>query len=325
MKIVLNPIIRKELKIAVRRKKILWGLIAYEGILIYIFYRALSILTIIPISGYQKFFGNLIVPFIMIAQIGMTALAIPVMTASSISGERERQTFDIMLTTCLSPMEIVFGKVFSAIVKFMLYVAAGIPITVFAYVRGGLSVWTPLLLFVVIFVFAVFLGSVGVFCSSVSRKSATSVLRAFGLYFVICFFTCMPEVMVTGFTRSNESYDCLLFLLLNPLVFLEEFFMLSIRGYSFFSGDRFGSFDSSDGFFTQLFAHGSLWCILSGVCLLGLSLLFMYLAARKIDPLAGKVKKIRKKQLTVQTDSTDAGKAVNIAGSAKTINETGGK
>lgn len=322
MKIKWNPIIRKELKIAVRRKKILWGLIAYEGILIYIFSKALSVLRGMSIGRYQDFFGNLIVPLIMIAQIGMTALAIPVMTASSISGERERQTFDIMLTTCLSPMEIVFGKVFSAIVEFMLYVAAGIPITVFAYVRGGLSVWIPLLLFVVIFVFAVFLGSIGVFCSSVSRKSATSILWTFGLCFAICFLTWMPEVMVTGVTRGHEHYDCQLFLLLNPLVFLEEFSMLSIRGYSFFSGDRF---DSSDGFFTQLFAHGSLWCILSGVCLLGLSLLFMYLAARKIDPLAGKVKKIRKKQLTVQTDSTDAGKAVNIAGSAKTINETGGK
>ncbi len=293
MKIVLNPIIKKELKIAFRSKKILWGLIAYEAILIYIFHRALLILRVIPVSGYQNFFSRMIVPLIMIAQIGMTALAIPVMTASSISGERERQTLDILLTTCLSPMEIVFGKVFSVIVEFMLYVAVGLPITVLAYVRGGLSLWTPLLLFVVIFVFATFLGSIGVFCSSVSSKSVTSILRAFGLHFVICFLTCMPEVMVTGVIRGNKHYDSLLFLLLNPLVFLEEFFMLSLSGYSLFSGDQFGSFDSSDGFFTKLLAHGPLWCILSGVCMLGLSRLFMYLAARNIDPLKKKDNKIQ--------------------------------
>ncbi len=295
MKIKWNPIIRKELKLAVRSKKMLWGLIAYEGILIYIFSKALSALRRMPVDMYQDFFGNLIVPLIMLAQIGMTALAIPVMTASSISGEKERQTLDIMLTTCLSPMEIVFGKVFSAVVELMLYAAAGIPITALVYVRGGLSWWKLLLFLVVIFVFAVFSGSIGVFCSAVSRNSVTSILRTFGLCFAICFLTCMPEVMVTGIIRNNMHYDSLLFLLLNPIVFLEEFFMLSISGYSLFSGDQY-SFNSSDGFFTQLFAYGPLWCILSGVCLLGLSLLFMYLAARKIDPLAGKVRKIRKNE-----------------------------
>ncbi len=295
MKIVLNSIIKKELKIAVRSKKMVWGLIAYEAVLLYIFIRIVSAFRMFPVFNDQNFYSKLIVPLIEIVQIGMTALAIPVLTASSISGEKERQTFDIMLTTCLSPMEIVSGKVFSAVAMVMLYVTAGIPIMALSFVLGRLSWWKLLLFLVVIFVFATFLGSIGVFCSSVSSKSVTSVLRAFGLHFAICFFTCMPEVMVTGIIRNNMHYDSLLFLLLNPLVFLEEYFMLSMSGYSLFSGDRFG-IDSSDGFFTELLAYGPLWCIVSGVCLLGLSLFFMFLAARKIDPLKKKDKKIRKKQ-----------------------------
>lgn len=296
MKIKLNPIIKKELKIAARSKKMGWELIAYESVLVFIFIGIVSEFRMFPVFNDRNFYSKLIVPLIEIVQIGMTALAIPIMTASSISGERERQTFDIMLTTCLSPMEIVFGKVFSAVVKVMLYVTAGIPIMALAFVLGKLSWWMLLLFLVVIFVFATFVGSLGVFCSSVSSTSVTSILRALGLYFVICFFSCMPEIMVTGVIRGNKHYDGLLFLLLNPLVFLEEFFMLSMNGYSLFSGDQFSSFDSSYGFFTKLLAHGPLWCIVSGVCMLGLSLFFIYLAARNIDPLKKKDKKIRKKQ-----------------------------
>lgn len=104
-----------------------------------------------------------------------------------------------------------------------------------------------------------------------------------GLYFAVCIFSIF---------LANLS---MLFMLLNPIIFLEEFFMLSMSGYSLFSSDQF-LYLEEDVFLTKLLAHGPLWCIVSGVCMLGLSLFFMYLAARNIDPLKKKDKKIRKKQ-----------------------------
>lgn len=286
MKIVLNPIMKKEFKITARSMKFAWGLMAYEAVLAFIFIMTVSMLSMG--SGYNNhIFSELIVLFPMmgIAQVSMVVLVIPVMTASSISGEKERQTFDIMLTTCLSPMEIVSGKVFSAVVEVMLYVTAGIPIMALAFVRGGLSWWLLFLFLIVIFIFATFLGSIGVFCSSVSSKSVTSIMRAYGLFFAVCIFSTFAAIF------------SMLFMLLNPIVFLEEFFMLSMSGYSLFSSDQFLYLEETGlGFLTKLLVHGPLWCILSGVCMLGLSLFFIYLAARNIDPLKKKDKKIRKKQ-----------------------------
>lgn len=193
----------------------------------------------------------------------MVILTVPVMTASSISGEKERQTFDIMLTTALTPMEIIFGKVFSAVAEVMLYVTAGIPVMALAFLRGGYSWWTLFLFLVVIFVLATVAGSIGVFCSSISRKSVASILRTFGLYFLVCFISWLPMVMVMGISRNHRA------------------------------GDRYYY---SQGFL-GLLTHGPLWCICSGISLLGLSLFFMHFAARKIDPLAGKIGKIRRKEV----------------------------
>ncbi len=313
MKIMLNPIMKKDFKVTARSMKMAWGLMAYEAVLAFIFILALSMLSMQSGYSYQNIYSELIslFPLIGVAQVSMAALAIPVMTASSISGEKERQTFDIMLTTCLSPMSIVFGKVFSSVVQIMLYVAASIPIMALAFVLGGLSWWTLFLFLIVIFVFATLAGSIGVFCSSISRKSIVSIILAFVSYFLVCFLTVLPMIIAYVSTRGRNAYDSMIFLLLNPIVFLEEFFMLSMTGESLFSGEL-----SDDlGFFTSLLSHGPLWCIISGICMLGLSLFFMFLAAKRIDPLTDKVRKFKKKQPIVQSafipkevNSQDAGK-----------------
>ncbi|MDE6688234.1 MAG: ABC transporter permease [Lachnospiraceae bacterium] len=299
MKIRLNPIMKKDIKVTARSMKMAWGLMAYEAILAFLFIIALSVLNLGSSYDYQNIYGELIslFPLIGIAQVSMTALTIPIMTASSISGEKERQTFDIMLTTCLSPVAIVFGKVFSSVAEVMLYVIASIPIMALAFVLGGLSWWTLFLFLVVIFVFATLAGSIGVFCSSISRKSIVSIILAFVGYFLVCFLTVLPMIITLFATRGDDVYDSVVFLLLNPIIFLEEFFMLSMTGESLFSGQ----FSRDFGFFGSLFSHGPLWCILSGVCMLGLSMFFMFLAAKRIDPLSGKVKKIARKQPIVQS------------------------
>lgn len=314
MKIRMNPIIKKDFKVTARSMKMAWGLMAYEAILAFIFIIALSILSYEADYSYQNIYSELIslFPLIGIAQVAMTALTIPIMTASSISGEKERQTFDIMLTTCLSPGAIVFGKVFSSVAEVMLYVAAGIPIMALAFVLGGLSWWTLFLFLVVIFIFATLAGSIGVFCSSITKKTIASIILAFVGYFLVCFLTVLPMIITLFATGGDDVYDSMTFLLLNPIMFLEEFFMLSMTGYSVFSGED----NLGDGFFTDLLCHGPLWCILSGVCMLAMSLLFMFLAAKRIDPLTGKVRKIARKQPTVQsafipkeTGNQDAGTA----------------
>lgn len=297
MNMRMNPIIKKDMKVTSRSMKMSWALLAYEGILAFIFIIAISMISYESSYRYQNTYSELIAlfPWLAITQIGIVTLAIPVMTASSISGEKERQTFDIMMTTCLTPIAIVFGKVFSAVMEVMLFVVASIPIMALAFVLGGLSWWTLFLFLIVIFIFATLAGSIGVFCSSFSRKSIVSIILAFVAYFLVEFLSTVPVIWELIITRWDEPTISLLFLLLNPVVFLEEFFMLAMTGESLFSGDVI------DADFISVLMHGPLWAILSGICMILLSALFMFLAAKRIDPLTGKYKMVKVKAQNVQS------------------------
>ena len=105
MNLRINPIIKKDLQVTVRNMRFSWALFAYEGVLALAFLMALAVIKEenSGIYGSANFYSELIYlfPIIGIVQVCIVTLIVPIITASAISGEKERQTFDIMLTTCM--------------------------------------------------------------------------------------------------------------------------------------------------------------------------------------------------------------------------------
>lgn len=298
MKIRLNPIVKKDLQVAARSMRLSWGLFAYEAILTLAFLLALVVIQQENSSIYysaNNIYSYLIYlfPVVAIVQVCIVALIVPIVTASSISGERERQTLDIMLTTCMSPFSIVLGKVVSAVLRILFYVVASTPIMALAFVVGGLS-WINLFYFILaIILFSVFSASIGILCSAFCRKSITAVIMSFAIYVVIYGLSYLPMIfqLILGNGKAGES---MLFLLFNPMVFYEEFFMIIMTGSSLFGE---ASFSKSDvGFITYHLAQGSVWMFVSAACILALSVLFMIIAAWKVNPMNSFGGKKRKKK-----------------------------
>ena len=73
----------------------------------------------------------------------MLLFIVPALTAASISGERERQTLDLMLTTLLTPAQIVSGKLLSALSVMVLLVVSSFPPISMVLVFGGIT-WMEL-------------------------------------------------------------------------------------------------------------------------------------------------------------------------------------
>ncbi|MDE6701256.1 MAG: hypothetical protein K2K10_09655, partial [Acetatifactor sp.] len=96
MKIRLNPIVKKDLQVAARSMRLSWGLFAYEAVLTLAFLLAMMIIQ--AESGDVYGGGNVysylvyLFPVLAVAQVCIVALIVPILRASSISGERERQT-----------------------------------------------------------------------------------------------------------------------------------------------------------------------------------------------------------------------------------------
>lgn len=289
MKLRWNPIVKKDLQVTARSMRLSWGLFAYEAVLTMTFLLALAVIQQMSRSFYSdsNVYGYLIYlfPVLSIAQVCIVALIVPVITASAISGEKERQTFDIMLTTCMSPFSIVLGKVMSAVLRILFFVAAGMPIMALAFVVGGLS-WSYLLYFVLtIILLSLLSGSVGILCSAFCRKSITAVILSYAFYFVIYGLTFLPMLLRMFFSRNGYAGESMLLLLVNPIVFYEEFFMQLMAGESIF-GEAGSNFSRSEvGFLTYHLSQGRVWMFLSAACIFLLAFLLLLAAAWKVNPM----------------------------------------
>ena len=282
-----NPIVRKDLKVISRSMKFSWGLFAYEAILAIIF---LFIMLAVYESnrygsksntdiyeGYIAFFH-----IIGIAQLCMISLIVPIITASSISGERERQTMDVMLTTTISPYSIVIGKITSAVFRVMTFIIASVPLMAVSFMMGGMK-WRTLFEYLVLaLIFAIFTGSIGTFCSSVFKKSIPAIIISYVIYGVIYGVTYTPLFIAA--IMANDIDDViyvLLFDLINPVHTFLMFFYDRISGEDFISSISYNSNYSS---FTEWLFSTNVWLVLSSIVQLGVAAFFIWLAARRLRP-----------------------------------------
>ena len=116
MKIRINPVYGKEIKLKVRSVKF--------AIIIFLFNLMLGIIAItgfevmfnMHLNPYVDYSGAAKVFYILISmEIIAVMFLVPAFTAGSIAGEREKQTLDILLTTVLTPEKIVMGKLLSSV------------------------------------------------------------------------------------------------------------------------------------------------------------------------------------------------------------------
>ncbi|MCR5419048.1 MAG: ABC transporter permease [Lachnospiraceae bacterium] len=298
----INPIIRKDLTITSRSMRYSLGMLAYEGLLMLVFMIAMRVL-----DNTSRYYASLnsqklsefiaMFPAVSIAELCIVALIIPMMAASAVTGEKERQTFDILMTTQIKPMQVVTGKMGSAIIRVMLYVLASVPIMAVGFTLGGISWWVLLIYLVLTLVLAILEASIAVFSSAVCKRTITATIMSYLIVFVICGLTFLPLLMaaIYDFALSGMNSFSLelgvslatLALLPNPIFMFLEFYGVSLSGGSIFVKSLV-----DEGLpFMEIFDGGVLWIVLSVVIMLLISFGFMKLAASKIDPMNGKSNK----------------------------------
>jgi ABC-type transport system involved in multi-copper enzyme maturation permease subunit len=106
----------------------------------------------------------------------------PAATAGAISLEREKQTLDMLIATPISSLAIVIGKLLSALTYVFLLIVASVPLTAVVFVYGGVGPDDVLRGYLVLLVTAIGLGSFGLLCSSLVRRTqAATAISIFGV------------------------------------------------------------------------------------------------------------------------------------------------
>lgn len=204
----LNPIVKKDVRVQSRSMKICWGVFAYELILALVFFLAMVVIQQNSRYSTNNIYSSMVwlYPVLAVTQIVILGVVVPVRTASSISGEKERQTFDIMMTTNMTPFSIIIGKVMTAIVQSMLFVFASMPIMALSFIIGGMS-WSYLFWFLGIALLASFFSaSIGILCSSLCKKSISAVIMTYGFYLLFFLGTFLP-FLVYQIRRESMLYS----------------------------------------------------------------------------------------------------------------------
>ncbi len=176
-----NPLIVKEMRERFRTKKSFWI------VALYLFVMGAVLLGFMYISQLDRAIlpGENRELFVMTAvlQYGMICFIAPALSAGAISGERERQTLHVLLTTQLSPLTIIASKLITSLAFVFLLVLASLPIYSFVLLYGGVS---PLQLIKLVLFFVsniIFFGSLGLFCSTWIKRTGVSTITAYGIAF----------------------------------------------------------------------------------------------------------------------------------------------
>jgi ABC-2 type transport system permease protein len=103
----------------------------------------------------------------------------PAFTAGAISGERERKTLDLLITTLLPARSLVVGKLTSALAYIVLLILAALPVQSLALMFGGIIRPELIIGTLLLLVTALAAGAIGIFVSSLVRSSIASTVLTY--------------------------------------------------------------------------------------------------------------------------------------------------
>ncbi len=191
-----NPVMIKELRGRMRGVRAFVVLTIYLSLmggfamLLYLIY---STAGRDPGSAAAGEIGRVLFNGVFAVELLLIIFIAPAFTAGSITGERERQTYDLLRTTLLSNASFVIGKLESALGYVMLLLLAGIPLQAFAFLFGGVSETELILSLTILVITAITLGTIGIYFSAGNERTLNASVRAYSTTLLLLFV--VPSVI----------------------------------------------------------------------------------------------------------------------------------
>jgi ABC-type transport system involved in multi-copper enzyme maturation permease subunit len=234
----INPIIVKEIRSRMRGPRVFVTLTIILLLMAGVMY---SILQLILVNSR---FSNVLSP--QVGQILFAALAYlelfmvcvitPAVTSGSISGEKEKQTYEMLMATPLSPASILWGKLFSALSYILLLLFAGIPLASVVFIFGGVALREMIKALLVLLLIAISFGILGLFMSVLLGRSGRATVASFVAVLLLMIGPLFTAVL-SGIFRNGEPPRWLL--IPSPISFLASAIAPSMGSNTSASGQIF--------------------------------------------------------------------------------------
>lgn len=200
LEFVTNPILLREFRSRMRTPKTVVLICLYLAILggltmAFIFVNNIS--SVVR-PGENKY----IFLAVAIIQLILLAFVAPGLTAGAISGERERQTLNILLTTHLSPFKILLSKLISSMAFIWLVLFSTLPLYAIVLLHGGVAPIKLLAMFAFYLVVIISFGMIGLFCSTWFKRTGIAVVVSYMVMLFLLGGTAVLGEMINMFMNA---------------------------------------------------------------------------------------------------------------------------
>lgn len=252
-----NPVLVKELRGRMRGGRAFVILTVF--LLVLALPTTLLYLTIADFSGSNGFdagqtIGKTLFIGIVTIALVQVMIVVPGQAASALTSEKERETYDLLISTLLPAWKIIIGKLFAALAYAVLLIIAVIPFMALSFFFGGVTVLEVVLALVGLFVTVLLFGSSGILWSVLMRRSmaatimtqASSVALLLGVPFIMYVIVALifRNFDPPGWTASRPFvYFWISLLCWHPFIALglSEYYLTQGETRLFFPADGVGS------------------------------------------------------------------------------------
>lgn len=204
----INPVYRREMTVSSRSIRLPLILGAFNMVLAIFAIFMMAIIVDSAKVNAQIDYGTFLEIFRYVAAIefALILLIMPALTAGQISGERERKTLDLMLTTKITPAGIVFGKLEVALSTVMLLIVSSLPVIALVFAYGGVTIANIGLLFISYIVAAFLMAAIGIWASSLCTRSTIATVLSYIGSFVFLVGTAIGAALSYNFNGSTGNW-----------------------------------------------------------------------------------------------------------------------
>jgi ABC-type transport system involved in multi-copper enzyme maturation permease subunit len=151
-------------------------------------------------SGDPSRVGRSVYLITQLLNLAVVFLVVPGLAATSISGERERLTHELLISTTMSARQIVWGKFTAAMTQTFMIFASMVPLVGLCFLFGGITVYQIVANYLFLFALSALVIAFALTISASSRTTQRAVGTVYGLVILASFFV---TGLAVNFERSG--------------------------------------------------------------------------------------------------------------------------
>lgn len=182
-----NPVLQRELLVNLRMGRGFILLFLYQAVLAAVVYVAWPQDSRLDLSERQADASKLVDMFFL-GQYLLVSMMAPSFAAGTVTGEKERKTYEMLLASPLRPGAIVFGKMVASLTHLAVLMFSSLPIVMLCIPLGGVSLYEVLAAYLGMIVSVVLFGAISVACSSYFNRTSASLVVSYLMILPLALF-----------------------------------------------------------------------------------------------------------------------------------------